>query len=168
MAARKSSANRTLHKTYHEWEAAGGRSATTQVLDCNGPFDIITNEASLVLFGPNTGFRDRNGEDALRNLTTSARLLIGDRDFTTKGSFTSTSRLSVYGDTQFTVNGDLTIAGGFFQASPLTGYARDGEVGFPLDPEFISSNALIAGNLHLSAASALSFDFRTRLLLRRR
>lgn len=96
-------ASRTLHKTAYVWEASRGRSATTQVLG-RGPFEIVTSEASLILFGPNTGFRDRFGDDALRNLSTSARMLIGNRDFTTAGSFTSTSRLSIFGDTQFIVN----------------------------------------------------------------
>ncbi len=123
-------ATRTLHKTYYGWEAAGGRSATTQVLGGNGPFDIVTSEASLILFGPNTGFRDSNGQDALRNLATSARFLIGDREFNTAGSFTSTSRLSIFGDTEFTVNGDLTIQAGFLEVSPLTGYAREATTDF--------------------------------------
>lgn len=148
-----------MHKTYHVWEAAGGRSATTQVLGGTRPFEIVTNEASLNLFGPNTGFRDRNGEDALRNLSTSARLLVGNRDFTTAGSFTTTSRLTVFGGTEFTVNGDLTVGGGYFQLSTLSAYAREGEVGFPVDPEFISSNVFVQGNFNLTTEGALRFDF---------
>ncbi|HEY2712129.1 MAG TPA: hypothetical protein VGI60_06405 [Chthoniobacterales bacterium] len=150
-------ASRTLHKTYYGWGAAGGRSATTRVLGIPGTFDIQTSEASLVLTGPNTGFRDRNGQDALRNLSSSARMLIGDRDFTTIGSFTTTSRLSIFGDTQFTVNGDLTVAGGFLELWPLTGYAYQGEYGFPLDPAYLPANLLVAGSFNLPAESILRF-----------
>ena len=150
-------ASRTLHKTYYGWGAAGGRSATTRVLGIPGPFDVRTSEASLVITGPNTGFRDRNGQDALRNLSTSARMLIGDRDFTTVGSFTSTSRLSIFGDTQFTVNGDLTVAGGFLELWPLTGYAYQGEYGFPLDPAYLPANLLVTGSFNLPAQSILLF-----------
>jgi hypothetical protein len=151
------SATRTLHKTYYSWGAAGVRSATTQVLGGTGPFDIHTSEASLVLTGPNTGFRDRNGQDALRNLSTSARMLIGDRDFTTVGSFTATSRLSIFGDTQFTVNGDLTVSSGFLGLWPLTGYADQEEYGFPLDPAYLPANLLVTGNFDLPAQSILRF-----------
>jgi len=150
-------ASRTLHKTYYGWEAAGGRSATTQVIGSAGPFDIQTSEAALVLTGPNTGFRDRNGQDALRNLSSSARMLIGDRDFTTVGSFTSTSRLSIFGDTQFTVNGDLTVAGGFLELWPLTGYAYQGAYGFPLDPAYLPANLLVTGSFNLPGQSILLF-----------
>ncbi len=113
----------TLHKSTFAWVAAHGASATTLVLGGGKPFDIVTSEASLALFGPKTGFRDRFGNNALRNLAVSARLLIGDRDFTTATSFTSTSRLSVFGDCRFTVSGHLTIRNGFFEVSPLNGYA---------------------------------------------
>jgi hypothetical protein len=150
-------ATKTLHKTYHVWEAANGRSATTQVLGGNKPLDIVTSEAALILSGPNTGFRDRNGKDALHNLTTSARLLIGDRDFMTKGSFTTTSRLSVFGDAHFTVNGNLTVQSGFFEVSPLTSYARDGDDGFPTDPPYVSTNATIRANFNQLAGSILRF-----------
>ena len=54
----------TLHKTIFAWEAANGASATTTVLGVSGAFDIRASEASLTLFGPNTGFRDRNGRSA--------------------------------------------------------------------------------------------------------
>ncbi len=97
------SATRTLHKSRFSWLAAHGASATTQVLGDNRALDIVTSEASLILFGPNTGFRDSGGQNALRNLTTSARLLLGNRDFTTNGDFASTSRLSIFGGTQMTV-----------------------------------------------------------------
>ena len=119
----------TLHKSIFVWEAAHGARATTLVLGGRKPFDIVTSEASLALFGPKTGFRDRCGNNALRNLAVSARLLIGDRDFTTATSFTSTSRLSVFGDCRFTVSGHLTIRNGFFEVSPLERLA--GAPGFP-------------------------------------
>jgi hypothetical protein len=149
--------SKTLHKTYYFWGAANGRSATTQVFGGSKPLDIVTSEAALILSGPNTGFRDRNGNDALRNLATSARMLIGDRDFSTRGSFTTTSRLSVFGDAQFTVNGNLTVQSGFFEVSPLTSYARDGEDGFPQDPPYVSTNATIRANFNELAGSILRF-----------
>ena len=147
----------TLHKSWFAWLAANGASATTLVLGGGKPFDIVTSEASLLLFGPKTGLRDRRGRSALCNLATSARMLIGDRDFTTIGSFTTTSRLSIFGDTQFTVNGDLTVAGGFLELWPLTGYAWAGEPGFPTDPAYLPANLLVAGNFDLPTQSILRF-----------
>jgi hypothetical protein len=165
------SRSKTLNKSYFVWEAAGGRSSTTQVLDGEDgshdesnqhnddrqPFEIVTSNAALSLFGPNTGFRDNRGRDALRNLAVSARLLIGDRDFVTSGFFTSASRLSIFGDTRFIVNGPLTINGGFFEVSPLTGYARQGAPGFPNDPPYISSSVAVRGNFNLPAPAILRF-----------
>ena len=150
------SGTQTLHKSYFGWGAAGGASAVTRVLGGSKPLDIVTSEASLNLFGPNTGFRDKFGNDALRNLAVSARLLIGDRNFTTANSFVSTSRLSVFGDTRFTVSGHLTIRNGFFEVSPLTGYARNGDPGFPTAP-YKSSVVVVRGNFNLPAPAALRF-----------
>ena len=146
----------TLHKSYFGWVAANGASATTRVLGGGKPFDIVTSEAALVLVGPNTGFRDKFGNDALRNLATSARLLIADRDFTTATSFTCTSRLSVFGDCRFTVSGHLTIRNGFFEVSPLTGYARDPSPGFPTTP-YKSSQVIVRGNFNLNTPGILRF-----------
>jgi len=152
-------ASKTLNKTYYVWMAANGRSATTQVLGGKHPLDIVTSKAALNLFGPNTGFRDKHGNDALRNLAVSARLLIGDRDFTTVDSFTSNSRLSIFGDSNFHVNNHLTINGGFFEVSALTGYARNGEDGFPNDPPYKKSSITVRGNLNLMSGT----DFRIRI-----
>ncbi len=151
------SATHTLDKSVFAWLAANGASATTQVLRGDMALDIVTSNASLILFGPNTGFRDRSGRNALRNLTTSARLLLGDRDFTAKGDFTSTSRLSIFGDTQMTVRGDLTIQSGFLALWPLTGYAFAGEPGFPTDPAYLDANLLVRKNFTLPAQSFLRF-----------
>lgn len=148
---------RTLNKSYWIWEAANGVKAITQVRGGERPFDIVTSKAAVILFGPNTGFRDKFGNDALRNLSVSARLLIGDRNFTTCGSFTSTSRLSIFGDTRFTVSGHLTIRSGFFEVSPLTGYAREGFPDTPIDPAYLSSSVIIRGNLNLPPPSILRF-----------
>ena len=150
-------ATQTLDKSAFAWLAANGASATTRVLRGNMPLDIVTSNASLVLFGPNTGFRDSSGRNALRNLTTSARLLLGDRDFTTKGDFTSTSRLSIFGDTQMTVRGNLTIQSGFLALWPLTGYAFAGEPGFPTNPAYLDANLLVRKNVTLPAQSFLRF-----------
>ena len=146
----------TLEKCRFQWEAAGGRKAVTQALGGAAPLDIVTSHASLTLFGPHTGFRDRNGQDALRNLSRSARFLIGDRDFTTAGSFTSTSRLSIFGNSRFTVNGNLTIKGDQFQVFPLTGYAA-GEDGFPNDPPYKKSYVTVMGNLNLAPSARFRF-----------
>ncbi len=145
----------TLQKSAFAWQAANGASATTQVLGGDKALEIVTSEASLVLFGPNTGFRDSSGRNALRNLATSARLLIGDRDITTAGSFTSTSRLSIFGGTQMTVRGDLSIQSGFLALWPLTGYAFAGGPGFPTDPAYLNANLLVRKSFDLPAASIL-------------
>ena len=150
------SGTQTLHKSYFGWEAAGGASATTRVLGGGKPSTSSTSEAALVLFGPNTGFRDKFGNDALRNLAFSARLLIGDRKFTTANNFTSTSRLGIFGDTRFVVSGHLTISRGFFEVSPLTGYARDGDPGFPTTP-YLSSQVIVRGNFNLPSPGILRF-----------
>ncbi len=138
-------------------EAANGASATTRVLGGDKALDIVTSKASLVLFGPNTGFRDSSGRNPLRNLATSAQLLIGDRDITTAGSFTSTSRLSIFGGTQMIVRGDLSIQGGFLGLWPKTGYAFAGEPGFPTDPAYLNANLLVRKAFDLPAASILRF-----------
>jgi hypothetical protein len=150
-------ARKTLNKTWYQWEAANGRSATTQVLGGSKPLDIVTNNASLSLYGPNTGLRDKFGNDALRNLAVSARFLMGDRDFTTHSSFTSTSRLSIYGNSNFTVNGTLTIKGDQFQVFALTGYALIGEDGFPNDPPYKKSYITVTGNLNLASAARFRY-----------
>lgn len=147
---------KTLHKSYFKWQAARGRSATTRVLGGSKPLDIVTSEAALLLFGPNTGLRDQYGNDALRNLAVSARLLMGNRNFTTNGSFTSTNRLSVFGDSRFTVNGNLTTQSGFLEVSPLSGYVRNGDDGFP-DPPYLSSAVLVKGNYNLLSNGSLRF-----------
>jgi hypothetical protein len=90
----------------------------------------------------------------LRNLALSARLLIGDRDFTTATSFTSTSRLSVLGDCRFTVSGHLTIRNGFFEVSPLELLA--GGLGFPTAP-YKSSQVIVRGNFNLPSPAILLF-----------
>ena len=146
----------TLHKSIFVWEAAHGASATTLVLGGGKPFDIVTSEASLALFGPKTGFRDRCGNNALRNLAVSARLLIGDRDFTTATSFTSTSRLSVFGDCRFTVSGHLTIRNGFFEVSPLERYATRHPAGFP-PLRKKAPQVIVRGNFNLPAPGILRF-----------
>jgi hypothetical protein len=142
-------AHKTLSKMWCQWEAAGGHSATTQVLGGSKPLHIVTSQAALQLFGPNTGFRDKFGNDALRNLAVSARLLVGDRDFATVDSFTCTNRLSIYGGSNFTVNGHLTINAGRFEVSSESGYAHaGGGPGFPNQP-YEKSNITVRGNLNL-------------------
>jgi hypothetical protein len=150
-------ARKTLNKTWYQWEAANGRSATTQVLGGSRPLDIVTNNASLSLFGPNTGFRDTAGNDALRNLAVSARFLMGDRDFTTADSFTSTSRLSIYGNSHFNVNGHLSVSGEQFQVFALTGYALLGLDGFPNDPPYKKSYITVRGSLDMRSVDRFRY-----------
>jgi hypothetical protein len=147
----------TLNKSYFAWEAANGVRAVMRVLG-GKPIDVFTSKAALFLIGPNTGLRDKFGNDALRNLAVSARLLIADRDFTTVNSFTSTSRLSVFGDCRFTVSGHLTIRNGFFEVSPLTGYAAFGDdLGFPIDPPYRKSYVTVKGNLNMRPADSFRY-----------
>ena len=149
-------ARKTLNKTWYQWEAANGRSATTQVLGGSRPLDIVTNNASLSLFGPNTGLRDEFGNDALRNLAVSARFSMGDRDFTTIDSFTSTSRLSIYGNSHFNVNGDLSVSGDQFQVFALTGYALLGDP-FPNDPPYKKSYITVRGSLDMRSVDRFRY-----------
>jgi hypothetical protein len=148
--------SQTLHKTYYGWQAANGASAVTRVLGGGKPIDIVTSEASLNLFGPRTGFRDKFGNDALRNLAVSARMIVSNQNFTTANSFTSTSRLSIFGGTRFSVSGHLTIRNGFFEVSPLSGYIREGYAGFPETP-YLSSQVIVRGNFNLPSPSTLRF-----------
>ena len=150
-------ARKTLNKTWYQWEAANGRSATTQVLGGSRPLDIVTNNASLNLYGPNTGLRDKFGNDALRNLAVSARFFMGDRDFTTADSFTSTSRLSIYGNSHFNVNGHLSVSGDQFQVFALTGYALLGEDGFPNDPPYKKTYITVRGSLDMRSVDRFRY-----------
>jgi hypothetical protein len=136
--------HKTLGKMWNQWIAAAGHSAATQVLGGSKPLDIVTSQAALQLFGPNTGFRDKFGNDALRNLAVSARLLVGDRDFATVASFSCTNRLSIYGGSNFTVNGHLTINAGRFEVSSESGYAHVGG-----GPPHEKSNITVRGNLNV-------------------
>ena len=150
-------ARKTLNKTFYQWEAANGRSATTQVLGGSRPLDIVTNNASLSLYGPNTGLRDKFGNDALRNLAVSARFFMGDRDFMTHSSFTSTSRLSIYGNSHFNVNGHLSVSGDQFQVFALTGYALLGEDGFPNDPPYKKTYITVSGSLDMRSVDRFRY-----------
>ena len=150
-------ARKTLNKTFYQWEAANGRSATTQVLGGSRPLDIVTNNASLNLYGPNTGLRDKFGNDALRNLAVSARFFMGDRDFMTHSSFTSTSRLSIYGNSHFNVNGHLSVSGDQFQVFALTGYALLGEDGFPNDPPYKKTYITVSGSLDMRSVDRFRY-----------
>lgn len=142
-------ATKTLHKCDIRFFSANGGTATLQVLGTD--LDIVTSEALLNVFGADSGFRDRDGNDALRNLSRSARFITGERDFTTAGSFTSTSRLSVFGDSRFTVQGDLKTRGGFFEISALTASGL-------LEQPYLSSEVTVNGDLRLPPRTQLLFD----------
>ena len=73
---------------------------------------------------------------------------MGDRDFTTADSFTSTSRLSIYGNSHFNVNGPLSVSGEQFQVFALTGYALLGDP-FPNDPPYKKSYITVRGSLDM-------------------
>jgi hypothetical protein len=141
-------AHKTLNKTWFNWISANGLSAVCQVLGGSKPLDIVTSDASLFLVGPNTGFRDASGNDALRNLAVSAEFTIGDRDFTTVSAFTSTNDLNTFGNSHLTVNGRLTIKSGQLAVFALTGYAL---VGFPTDTPYKASQVIVRGNLTFMA-----------------
>jgi hypothetical protein len=150
-------AHKTLSKTWYNWTAGPGHIATTQVFGGSKPLDIVTSQAALQLFGANSGFRDRSGKDALRNLAVSARLLIGDRDFTSVNSFTCTNRLSIYGGSNFMVNGHLTINAGRFEISSESGWSHSGAANVP-DVPHEKSNVTVRGNLNLMSAVNSRFD----------
>lgn len=102
------------------------------------------------MIGPNTGFRDNSGADALRNLTNVGSMRIANRSFTTAGAFKVRDRLSLYGGAQVNFTGALSIDGGFFELTPRNAYRLFADDRYPLNPEVMK----------LSANAKASFDLR--------
>jgi hypothetical protein len=109
--AQFSAASKTLaplsnfdHLNYYI-SASGAQTAT---LSFNGA-DIVTNAAKITLQGANARVMDENGNDALRNIATNLGILtLTSHSVTTKGDFTNSGDLFLYGDSSaFIINGDL-------------------------------------------------------------
>lgn len=144
---------KTLHGGRVDFEATNGGANTFQVLG-GALFDVVNNDASILLKGAGSILLDKNGGDALRNLTTSHRLRFAARDFTTAGSLTSsnetTATLAVRGSSHMTVSGNLTMQNGVLEISPLAGF----ELTDPIE----NSQLLVQGNLVLAPQSYLRFE----------
>jgi hypothetical protein len=144
---------KTLHGGRVDFEATNGGANTFQVLG-GALFDVVNNDASILLKGGGSILLDKNGDDALRNLATSHRLRFATRDFTTAGSLTSsnetTATLAVRGGSHMTVSGDLTMQNGVLEISPLAG--------FDLTDPIENSQLLVQGNLVLAPQSYLRFE----------
>ena len=148
-------ATKTLHRGRYNLEAETDGVVTMQVLG-GAVFDIVNNDGSILLKG-NAALLDKNGVNALRNLATSTRSLrFAHHDFTTVGSLSSGSDadkialLSVRGDSQVTVSGNLAILGGSLEVSPLTD--------FDLSAPVKNSLLEVKGNLSLSPLGYTRFE----------
>ncbi|MGI8889280.1 MAG: hypothetical protein ACR2G0_00650 [Chthoniobacterales bacterium] len=152
-------ATKTLNKGRFFFGSIDGALNTLQVL--GGPLlDIVNNNAAVVLEGENTGFIDRNGDDAFRNLAMNSRVIqMGARSLTTAGDFTNIDSLVILGDSTFTVSGDL-LNSGFLDVSTLNSYLLFSDVNFPLpiDPPAQNTELNVAGKLTLDAESTLAFE----------
>jgi hypothetical protein len=152
-------ATHTLTKGRYFFAAAGGTQHTVQVLG-GAPLDIMTLDSAVILQGPNTGFLDLNGNDALRHLSEIDRVLIvGSRSFTTAGNLKNNDTLYVYGDSNFTVSGNLT-SGGLLDLSVINGYSTliDVAPGLPVDPSALSTELNVQGILTLAPENNLTFE----------
>jgi hypothetical protein len=151
-------AKKTLKGGQYELTAGEGGACTVQVL--GAPLAINEVDSFMSLIGPNTTFLDSTGADALRNLTTdNGYFRIGDRDFTTAGSFTSAGVLSIRGNSHFNVTGDLTISGGIFAASEQTGYNFEGALNnFAGSTPYGDSVTNVTGKFVLGRDGAVRFD----------
>lgn len=146
---------KSLHRGRYNIECLTTGVGTLQVV--GGPlFDVVNNDASIVLFGPGSAILDRNGGDALRNLATSHRLRIARRNLTTAGPLSigyandPTALLTMRGDSHITVAGDLTILSGTMEASPLTD--------FSLTASKVNSLLSVQGNLTLAPDGHTRFE----------
>jgi len=138
---------KTLRRGRYNLEAETDGVVTMQVLG-GAFFDIVNNDASILLKG-NAAILDKNNLNALRNLATTTRSLrFAQHDFTTAGSLSSGSDadkialLSVRGNSHVTVSGDLIIRGGGLEVSPLTD--------FDLSAPVKNSLLEVKGNLSLA------------------
>ncbi len=141
-------ASHTLNSGRFFFNAVGNASNTLQVMGGES-LDIVVNDGAVILYGPNTGILDRDGNDALRHLAVVNRdLEIGNRDFTTAGDLLVNDSLVIFGHSNFTVSGDLTM-NGFLLLSPFNAYALNlvGFPGVPTDPMALNTELNIAKNL---------------------
>lgn len=152
------SVTHTLNEGRFLFNAANGNQHTLQVLG-GDLLDIVNDNGAIVLYGPNTGFRDRNGDDALRNLAVVNRdLEVGNRSFTTAGDLLINDSLVVGGDSNFTVAGTLTCNGSVFFSvfNAYTFFA--GFKGVPSDEPVLSTELNVQGNLLLTSANNLNLE----------
>ena len=150
---------RTLDGGDYYFFTGRGRRATIQTLG-GAPLDIVTSTGLISLIGPDTGFRDSAGRDALRDLNRIGFMRIADRNFTTAGAFIVDNRLSIYGGAHFSVNGALSIRAGFFELTSRNAFLLfDFTDAFPTDPPFMPLTATVKGHFDLQAGSALRVRF---------
>lgn len=146
---------KSLHRGRYNIECLTNRIGTIQVLG-GALFDVVDNDASILLTGPGSAILDRNGGDALRNLATSHRLRIARHDLTTIGPLRSgsagdtTALLTTRGDSHMTIAGDLTILSGTLEVSPLTD--------FFLSASKVNSLLTVQGNLTLAPEGHTRFE----------
>lgn len=123
--------------------------------------DIVDNGAFIELFGANSGIRDENGNDGLRNLAAvSGRLTLARHSMTTAGALHNTGELIALGGTTLNVGGVLTNEA--FMVVSLYDIFNDVSAGLPgFDPDpagVLNSTVSIGGNLALGADSFLIFE----------
>ena len=146
---------KTLRHGRYNLETANDGIATFQVLG-GALFDIVNNDASIILVGPGSAILDKNGANALRNLATNNRFRLISHDFTTLGSLSSGSSgskfalLGIRGESSMTVAGNLSILGGGLERSPLPGY--------DLNEQPTNSQLKVLGNLSLASESYSRFE----------
>ena len=147
------SSTKTLRGGRYQIEADVDGISTVQVLG-GALFDIVHNDASILLETPGAALLDQTGADALRNLAVNFRLKLDDHNFTTLGSLTTNpepeSLLSVRGSTQLTVTNDLLLMGGTLEISPLS----RADLTAPLS----NSQVSVRGNLTMAESSTTRFE----------
>ncbi len=152
-------ASHTLNKGRFLFNAASSGANTLQVLG-GDLLDIVTNNGAVILYGPNTGLLDKNGDDALRHLAVINRdLEVGSRDFTTAGDLLVNDSLVIFGDSRFTVSGNLT-SNGFLLFSPFNAYALNfvGYPGVPTDRMALNTKLNVAGDLTFGPENTFNLE----------
>jgi hypothetical protein len=149
---------KTLSSTTLTFISSLGQSGTMKVLG-SPAIDVVTSNAFINLAGANSGLRDRNGSDALRDLTTSYGMRLGSRSFTTAGAFIVTHRLSLYGDAHLKVTGHLGINGGFLELTPRNIYRIIANDSFPIDPAVMPLSLTVKANFNLKSPAVLRVRF---------
>lgn len=153
------SASQTLNSGRFYQTAVGPAANTLQVLG-GDLLDIVDNNGSIVLYGPNTGLLDKNGDDALRHLAVINRnLQVGSRSFTTAGDLLVNDSLVIYGDSDFIVSGTLTN-NGYLLFSPANAYnvSYPGYPGVPSDKIALNTKLNVQGDLVFGPENTLELD----------